>query len=203
MTTQRVGESRSLLELASRLVADLRQLIDQRLELLKAELTQEATRAAKNVGMLVAGAVGASIGVAFLLLALGLWVGHLVGSAPGGLAIVGGGLVLTGAGLGLLARQASGTPTARSADGPRAAKGRRMDSQRSVDMDRLRRDIEATRASISRTTGELREKAGEAMQWQTYFERYPATILGFAALAGVAVGRRIARGLKNPRPPRQ
>lgn len=65
-------------------------------------------------------------------------------------------------------------------------------------MDRLRRDIEATRASISRTTGELRQKAGEAMQWQTYFERYPATILGFAALAGVAVGRRIARGLKNP-----
>ena len=69
-----------------------------------------------------------------------------------------------------------------------------MDSERSVDMDRLRRDIEATRASISRTTGELREKAGEAMQWQTYVERYPATILGFAALAGVALGRRIARG---------
>jgi len=67
-------------------------------------------------------------------------------------------------------------------------------------MDRLRRDIEATRASISRTTGELREKAGEAMQWQTYVERYPATILGFAALAGVALGRRIARGLKNPGP---
>jgi uncharacterized membrane protein YqjE len=98
-----VGESPSLLELASRLVADLRQLIDQRLELIKAELTQEATRAAKNFGMLVAGAVGASIGVAFLLLALGLWVGQLVGSAPGGLAIVGAGLVLIGAGLGLLA----------------------------------------------------------------------------------------------------
>ena len=103
MTTRRVGESPSLLELASRLVADLRQLIDQRLELIKAELTQEASRAAKNFGMLVAGAVGASIGVAFLLLALGLWVGQLVGSAPGGLAIVGAGLVLIGAGLGLVA----------------------------------------------------------------------------------------------------
>ncbi len=72
-----------------------------------------------------------------------------------------------------------------------------MDSQRSVDIDRLRRDIEATRASISRTTGELRWKAGEAMQWQTYVERYPAMILGAAALVGVAVGRRVARGLNR------
>jgi len=103
VTTRRMGESPSFLELASRLVADLRQLIDQRLELIKAELTQEASRAAKNFGLLVAGAVGASIGVAFLLLALGLWVGQLVGSTPGGLAIVGAGLVLIGAGLGLVA----------------------------------------------------------------------------------------------------
>ena len=101
--TTRVGESAGLLELASRLVADLRRLIDQRIELLRAELTQEATRAAKNIGMLVAGVVGAGVGVAVLLLALGLWVGHLVGSAPGGLAIVGGGLVVAGGGVGLLA----------------------------------------------------------------------------------------------------
>ena len=72
-----------------------------------------------------------------------------------------------------------------------------MDSQRSVDIDRLRRDIEATRASISQTAGELRWKAGEAMQWQTYVGRYPATILGAAALLGVAVGRRIARGIHS------
>lgn len=70
-----------------------------------------------------------------------------------------------------------------------------MDSQRSVDIDRLRRDIEATRASISRTAGELRGKAGEAMKWQTYVERYPVPILGAAALAGVVLGRQITRGL--------
>lgn len=103
MTTRHAGQSASLLELATRLVADLRRLIDQRLALLRAEITQEATRVAKNLGVLVAGAVGAGIGVAFLLLALGLWVGHLVGSTPGGLAIVGGGLAVAGAGLGLLA----------------------------------------------------------------------------------------------------
>jgi hypothetical protein len=77
-----------------------------------------------------------------------------------------------------------------------------MDSARSVDIDHLRRDIEATRASISRTAGELRGKAGEAMQWQTYVERYPGTILAAAALLGVAVGRRLARGLAgNGHPP--
>jgi uncharacterized membrane protein YqjE len=91
------------LELATRLVADLRRLVDQRLELLKAELKQEAMSAAKNLGVLAVGAVGAGVGVAFLLLALGLWVGHLVGSTSGGLAIVGGSLALIGVGLGLLA----------------------------------------------------------------------------------------------------
>ena len=68
-----------------------------------------------------------------------------------------------------------------------------MDSPRSVDIDRLHRDIESTRVSISRTASELRGKAGEAMHWQTYLERFPISILGGAALVGVAVGRRIAR----------
>jgi len=72
-----------------------------------------------------------------------------------------------------------------------------MDSARSVDIDRLRRDIEATRASISRTAGVLRWKAGEAMQWQTYVERYPAPILAAVTLLGIAVGRRIARGFNG------
>lgn len=35
------------------------------------------------------------------------------------------------------------------------------------------------------------------MQWQTYVERYPAQILGGAALLGLVVGRRVARGLKT------
>jgi hypothetical protein len=72
-----------------------------------------------------------------------------------------------------------------------------MDSERNVDIDRLRRDIEATRASISRTAGKLRWKAGEAMQWQTYLERYPAPILAAVTLVGIAVGRRIARGVNG------
>ena len=58
---------------------------------------------ARGLGLLATGAVLTGIGSAFLLLALGLWVGDLVGSTPGGLAIVGGGFALTGGGLGLLA----------------------------------------------------------------------------------------------------
>jgi uncharacterized membrane protein YqjE len=103
VTTGQKGQSASLLELATRLAGDLGRLVEQRIDLLKAELAQEATDVARSLGLLAAGAVGASIGVAFLLLALGLWVGQLVGSTPGGLAIVGGGLAVIGAGLGLLA----------------------------------------------------------------------------------------------------
>jgi hypothetical protein len=72
-----------------------------------------------------------------------------------------------------------------------------MDSRRRVDIDRLHEDIDMTRASISRTAGDLRRKAGEAMEWQTYLERYPASILAGAALVGAAVGRRIARGVNG------
>jgi len=106
--TERARQSTGLMDLAGRLVAELGRLFDQRLELLKAELKQEATDGAKSLGLLAAGAFGASVGVAFLLLALGLWVGDLVGSTPGGLAIVGGGLALIGAVLGLLGARSLG-----------------------------------------------------------------------------------------------
>ena len=98
--------SASLLELGTRLVADVRRLLEQHLELLKAELTQEAMRVAKAVGLLAAGAVGAGLGALFLLVALGLWIGRLVASIPGGLAIVGAGLTVTGLVVGLLAVKA-------------------------------------------------------------------------------------------------
>jgi hypothetical protein len=70
-----------------------------------------------------------------------------------------------------------------------------MDPARSVDPEHLRREIDATRASITRTVGELRRKVGETMQWQTYVERHPAPILVGAALVGALVGRRLARGI--------
>ena len=103
MTIRYTEGSASLFALGTRLVADIRRLLEQHLELLKAELTQEATRLAKAVGLLAVGAVGAGLGVLFLLVALGLWIGRLVASTPGGLAIVGGGLAVTGLVVGLVA----------------------------------------------------------------------------------------------------
>ncbi len=74
-----------------------------------------------------------------------------------------------------------------------------MDPARSVDIEDLRRDIDATRASISRTASALRGKAGDAMQWQTYVERYPVSSLLGAVLLGAAVGRRLAREIESER----
>jgi uncharacterized membrane protein YqjE len=106
--TRRVGRSTSLLDLAARLAGEVRHLVDQRLELLKAELKQEASDIVRSLGLLAAGAAGASVGAVLLLLALGLWVGDLVGSRPGGLAIVGAGLALVGGVLVLLAARSLG-----------------------------------------------------------------------------------------------
>ena len=103
MRAERVNSGTSVIDLATRLIADIGRLVDQRIELFKAELRQEAKNAARSLGLLVAGAVATGVGSVFLLLALGLWVGDLVGSTPGGLAIVGGGFALAGAVLAVFA----------------------------------------------------------------------------------------------------
>lgn len=103
MTTRDAGHPASVLELASRLLSDLGRLVHQRLELLRAELARDAADLAWSAGALGAAAIGASVGLALLLVALGLWVGQLIGSMPGGLALVGIGLVVAGAGLGVVA----------------------------------------------------------------------------------------------------
>lgn len=99
MVTIRVRQSTSLRDLVARLMRDIGRFVEQRIELFKAELKQEAADIAKSVALLAAGAVGASVGALFLLLALGLWIGDLIASTPGGLAIVGAGLALVGGGL--------------------------------------------------------------------------------------------------------
>jgi hypothetical protein len=103
VAARQVGQPEGVLELAGRLISDLGRLLDQRLELLKAELTREATSLAKSVGLLAAAVVGGSVGLAFLLLALGLWVGQLVGSTPGGLALIGASVAVASLVVGLVA----------------------------------------------------------------------------------------------------
>jgi hypothetical protein len=103
VAARQVDQPEGVLELAGRLISDLGRLLDQRLELLKAELTREATSLAKSVGLLAAAVVGGSVGLAFLLLAVGLWVGQLVGSTPGGLALIGASVAVTSLVVGLVA----------------------------------------------------------------------------------------------------
>ena len=99
MVTIRVRQSTSLRDLVARLMRDIGRFVEQRIELFKAELKQEAADIAKSVALLAAGAVGASVGALFLLLALGLWIGDLIASTPGGRGMVGVGMALGGGGL--------------------------------------------------------------------------------------------------------
>jgi uncharacterized membrane protein YqjE len=98
-------DSPGLLDLAARLAAEVRRFVDQRLELFKAEIKEEAAHTVRGLGLLAGGTAAASVGVLLLLVAAGLWVGDLVGSTPGGFAIVGAGLAVLGGSLALLARR--------------------------------------------------------------------------------------------------
>jgi uncharacterized membrane protein YqjE len=88
--------ARSLTGLFNRLLADVLRLLDQKIELLKLELREELGAFARRTALLAVGAVVTALGGLLLLLGVTLWVGELVGSTPGGFAIVGGALVLGG-----------------------------------------------------------------------------------------------------------
>jgi uncharacterized membrane protein YqjE len=102
MTTQRAAETPSLRELGRRLAGDIVRLFDQHVALLRLELQHGAAELAKSLALIVGAVLGVTTGTLFGLLALGLWVGGLVGSAAAGMLIVGAGLVLSGGALGLL-----------------------------------------------------------------------------------------------------
>jgi uncharacterized membrane protein YqjE len=90
------GDARSFATLFNRLVGDVLRLLDQKLALLKVELKEEIAAVVKKSVLMIAGAVMALLALVLLLLALALWLGELVGSTPGGFAIVGGVLALVG-----------------------------------------------------------------------------------------------------------
>jgi hypothetical protein len=81
-------------DLVTRLLNGIVRLLDQKLTLL--ELKQELGAAARRVALLAVGGVVGVFGGVLLVLALTIWVGELVGSMPGGFAIVGGLLGLGG-----------------------------------------------------------------------------------------------------------
>lgn len=81
--------SPSVLELVSRLVAELGDLLDKKIALFKAELGAQFAATARNAALFAIGGLLTALGVLFLLVALALWVGGLMGTMTGGFALVG------------------------------------------------------------------------------------------------------------------
>jgi hypothetical protein len=103
-------EGPSIKDLVSHLVADLGRLLDAKVTLLKLELRSELSSAARGAGLLGTAAVTGILAITLLMIALAVWIGELVGSIPGGFAILGGVLglvagVLAAVGLRTLRRQ--------------------------------------------------------------------------------------------------
>jgi uncharacterized membrane protein YqjE len=102
MTTQRASETPGLLELGRRLAGDIARLFEQHVALLRLELQQGAAELAKSLALVVGAVLAVTTGALFGLLALGLWIGGLLGSAAAGMLVVGAGLVVSGGALGLV-----------------------------------------------------------------------------------------------------
>jgi uncharacterized membrane protein YqjE len=82
--------------LVNRLLNEILRLLDHKFTLLKLELREELGAAVRRSALMAVGGVVAALGSILLIVALAVWVGELVGSIPGGFAIVGGVFVLGG-----------------------------------------------------------------------------------------------------------
>jgi len=102
MATQGASAAPSLFELGRRLTHDVARLLDQHVTLLSLELQHGTAELSRSLAFVAGAVLGITAGALFALLALGLWIGSLVGSTAVGLLIVGGGLVLSGGALGLV-----------------------------------------------------------------------------------------------------
>lgn len=90
------GGAASFGSLVNRLLNEILRLLDQKFTLLKLELREELGAAARRSALLAVGGVVAALGSLLLIVALAIWVGELMGSMPGGFAVVGGVLALGG-----------------------------------------------------------------------------------------------------------
>jgi uncharacterized membrane protein YqjE len=97
--TPRLGalHAPSLGELLERLAGELRQLLDQTLALMGLELKEQLADLLRRTMLLAVGVLVGTLGVAFLIAALAIWLGARLGSVPGGFAVVGGAVTLVGA----------------------------------------------------------------------------------------------------------
>jgi len=64
-----------------------------------------------------------------------------------------------------------------------------MDQERSVDIERVSREMELTRRSIFDTVDELKDRVHERADWRHYTAAYPVASLIVAAACGLALAR--------------
>ena len=64
-----------------------------------------------------------------------------------------------------------------------------MDQERSVDIDRVTREMDLTRRSILDTVDELKDRVHERADWRHYTAAYPVASLIVAAACGLALAR--------------
>jgi len=64
-----------------------------------------------------------------------------------------------------------------------------MDQERSVDIERVSREMEQTRRSILDTVDELKDRVHERADWRHYTAAYPVASLIVAAACGLALAR--------------
>jgi hypothetical protein len=84
-------------ELLGRLGLQARHLFEQKVALARAELGSGLRGLARDTVLIAVGALVALLGVVHLFFALALWIGDLLGSLPGGFAVVGAVIVALGA----------------------------------------------------------------------------------------------------------
>lgn len=89
------AEAHSLGELFSELTTETRTLLRQELELAKTELTEKASRAGRDAGIMAGGAVVLCMGLLVLAAAAVIGLGHLIGYGLSALIV---GIVIAGVG---------------------------------------------------------------------------------------------------------
>ena len=98
---ERQGDERSLGDLFAELANETTTLVRQEIQLAKAELTQKATSAGRDVGMIGAGGALAYAGLLALIAALVIGLGHVI---PMWLSALIVGIVVIGIGYALIQR---------------------------------------------------------------------------------------------------
>ena len=71
-----------------------------------------------------------------------------------------------------------------------------MDQERTVDIDRVTRAMDATRESIRETVDELKDRVQETADWRNFVTAHPMTSLLVAVACGLAAARLVVPVLR-------